>query len=660
MNIKKIIPIVALASIMSLSFVSKNIEVSADSDFVPIAEDWQRSRIRLHHDNNLHMDYLGTHWNTYPFKNLDNSDAYYFRIVMNAQSEGDYDISFTYVGEDYRVRYYLNDNDYIDKTLDGSWSEIRTNTETFHLNEGKNVLIIQLCDYGGIISYKLPEGVSIVKHSTTETFYFEEQDNLNVWLRGNVKDPNANLFVGPLKFDSDSDFNAKASVHINNQFGEHSLDFTYQLIENPSNPYINVSVNDGPVESLLLPDQQLNMLHTMTISTSVLARLDYDFSLGATNKITLSSPLVSSNCILLDTMTINHDTEPVGESYKVEAEKCDITGRYIVRTPVYDWEAWSDGKYVGNTGPEKAISNVSEITEDGSTVKIFEIPVTVDRASRYALRVAYAFDSDISTRIYYKENATSSYKTHVLMSSGGWATPCALSEPMYVSLKQGENKVYVTGPSTSGSWANYDYFMFTSVSDTNNVYTNVVGSNLYTIHGLDGFYPKGSDVSFRVALTEYASQFTGEYHVFVNDQEVNKTPTGDYVVNNVQEDLEIEVRGIVSNVWHIYYYDEDKVVLEKEYHVGDSIEDYKLKDRFHLRFDGWEGDEIPGQMPNHDITVKARFVEDNSVGNPSLGLIIGLSAGGVALLAGSIFIAGTTVAVILIVKNVKKRKAVTK
>ena len=257
-------------------------------------------------------------------------------------------------------------------------------------------------------------------------------------------------------------------------------------------------------------------------------------------------------------------------------------------------------------------------------------------------------------RIYYKVNNEESFKTLTLKATGGWATPCSYSDIMYVSLRQGENKIYVTGPSTRDSWANYDYFQLLGIEDNNSIYTNVEGSNLYNVIELEPYYPKGSDIKFKIELSENASQFTGTYQVYVNGVALNKDGEGYYTISNVQEDINIEVRGITPNKWHVYYYDGETLVHSVEYQIGTYIEDFRLGDKYHLRFNGWD-QVIPVYMPNNDVTLHAVFVEDETVGNPTtnVGLIVGLAVG------IPVGVAAITVGTIFIVKGIKKRKAVT-
>lgn len=995
MNIKKLIPIFGLSTILTIPFGNKVVPLEAASD-ISIKEDWQRSRIRLHHDDDMGIDYLGTwfYWDTAELQPLDNKDAYYFRILLEADNEGDYNFSFKYVGANYIVRYYLNNNPYEDETLAGGWQQYNIKNKTLHLLKGLNVFIIQVLNYGGIVSYSISDGARVVKNSGEGTYYFEEQDNIGPHLYGDVKDPNADLFIGPLATDENPDYTDRSTVKFVTLADTHSLDLSYKLVANATsnNPQLNLSINGGIDETISLTEKSLNELHTINIPEDTLEAMGFDFTLGAVNELKFSSAEESKDCILLDTLRssseetedpfltkdlsvndikansqimgrridvageipldwsasnvsfiyhgkhslkatfkainkatflvevdgktryinvsansttkttisapldegdhlvrifksseanggiaslvgltidengsisapeakdykfefygssttcanqvyrdgmedgylgfariisdaynaefntmcvsgrglqagynsedgwqashdkqlnylykytsyfrdntkmwnfssyipdvlvlnvgnndlgkaimeeldftiddftnevkrfhneirtiypastkiiylygmysnrgyeseyraaidelkqIDHNVEfvytpkmgsgatehpsreeheyvasylseavakmlgidnPLGESIRIEAEDCKITGRYVVRTPISDWEAWSGGKYVGNIGPEEPINNASEIKLDGSNVKIFEIPVNVSKGGRYEVRVNYASEMSSSSRIYYKVNDESDYRTLAFKSTDGWATPCNYSEAMYVSLKQGANKIYVTGPSTRDSWANYDYFQLLGIEDDNSIYTNVEGSDLYNILELESYYPKGSDIRFKVELTERASQFTGEYQVYVNGVALNQSPDGYYSISNVQEDINIEVKGITPNSWNVYYYDGDVLVRTVKYQIGEYIQDFRLPDKYHLRFNGWDI-VVPVYMPNNDVILHAVFVEDPNAGvsKTNVGLIVGLSVG------ITLGVAGIAVGTIFIVKGIKKRKAV--
>ena len=654
MKYKHVIPAILLASFVSLAFMPNAVETFADPVYEEVIYNWQSSHLRLHHDGDMNTDYPGTYWNYDEFNGFDELDTSYFRIPLQASAEGDYDFKFKYVGASYHIRYYLNDALPVDQTLPGGWNQYNDATLNLHLKNGFNALIIQVRDWGGISSYSLPDGVSLIHSNEQGVNYFDEGFNNGPRLYGDVLNENSHFFVGPFRYDTDDSYNSKSSVLFKTLEDTRSLDLTYKLIKNATdgNPTIGLRVNNGATNTIYLTEKSLNEEHKINIAQSDLIFMGFDFTKDAINKVEfVSLDDNSSECILLSKVESSTNGSEAPEGYRIEAEDTKIYGRHVVRTSIEDWEAWSNGAYVGNTGPEQAITKPEQISFDGSNVKIFELNVNVNRGGMYAIRVSYASSMSNPSKVYFKNSKDSSYKSIPLSSTGGWATPCSFSSEMLVSLGQGQNTVYITGPTTDGSWANYDYFQIYSVTDTNNVYINVVPNELCNVFGLQPYYPKGSRIEFKVELTEYASNFTGTYHVFANETELVLT-NGWYVVANAQENLDISVRGIEANVWHIYYYDGETLVHTDTYHVGEQVTAYKLNNRYHLRFDGWNKG-VPNFMPNEDLTFYANFVEDESVGNLpgwAIALIIAVPS--------TLILAGAGVGVFFIVKAVVKKRKV--
>ena len=994
MKIKKFIPLGLLSLLLVMPMGSQMEKVSADEDYTLVeGSSWQFARIRKHNLTDLGLQGLGTWWNQSSFQDFTSYDSSYFRIPLHASETKDYDISFKFGGGDwndnnkYHIKVFVNDSTPVEETLPGSWSELKTHTINAHLNEGNNVVVIQVRDWGSIYSYKLPEGLSIIKQSTSEVYRFNEAYNIGPIFTGDILNADANILTGPFKYDGNDDYQAKSTINFVTLDDTKSLNLSYQLVKVPTDntPGIGLRVNDGGLEPIYFEDKTLNEIHTINISQNTLTSAGFDFTPGAENKLVFQPLNVANDkCVLLDTLA-NSDVEsdvfvskdltlaeirentkimgrslptegeipldwsasnisfiyhgahsiqatfktkdkatflsevdgktryisvpanteikttisdnlnngdhlvrifksseanggiasltgisideegyitkplekdykfefygsstvcanqvysdgmedgylgfarvvsdafnaefntvcvsgrglqagynkednwqashekqinqlykytsffrddetlwdfssyipdvlvmnygnndlgkaimkelgftiddfttelkrfhheirtiypntniiyiygmfknrdyeneyrtavnelinegdnktafvytpqmgsgkdshpnkeehrfvsmylskeisrllgvedPLGETIRVEAEDAKIYGRHIVRTPTTDWEQWSNKKYVGNLGPEDPIASASQVTMDGSKVNVIEIPVNVNHSGRYAVTISYASTMDKDTTIYYKAN-NDEFKSMRLAPSGGWATPCSYSNNMYVLLQQGENKIYVTGTTTNGSWANYDYFQISEVEQGDYVFVNLENSFLYDVSGINAYYTKGSNVNFKINLTENASQFEGTYKVYVNEHEVDADEEGVYTLNNVQEDINIYVRGIVANKWHIYYYDGTKLVHTDEYSVGDEITPYKLGNKFHQRFDGWDKG-VPTYMPNNDLTFVASYRYDDSVGNLPIGALIGIIGGSVALVGGGI---------VLTIILIKKKRA---
>lgn len=628
-------------------------KLDAPNDFIPMKYNSQGNNLRLH--SAMGTDGLGTRWNYDTFNNLTDYDSSYFRLPLNAENSGEYTINFRIVGENYRVRIKINDADFIEQTWSGSWSQYTDIPLTVGLDAGTNLIIIQVRDWGVIDSYSLPNGLSYINDDTDGHYYFENQLNLCTALNGLVDSTDlGDLTVGPFKNDEDAGYTSSSTVLFKTLEDTKSLDLVYKLdgTETRGDLGIAMSVNNNSYVPLLFSEITVNTQHTYHISETTLLEAGFNFTANSTNTLKFKGLLANgeSDHVFLDELHSSNvaDDTGDGETHKVETEECVIYGRYVVRTGTSDAETWSGGKYVGNLGPEKAVSNASDITMDGTTLKVIEVPVQITTPGRYAIQVSYATSASAS-KIYYRANEETLFKQVNLASSGNWCTPCALSAKMYATLNSGWNKIYVTGTSTNGSWVNYDYFKISRVVDPDNCYISYDSSNLYNITLDNESVTTGGSTAFSFALTENASQFTGTYSVLANGTLItpNQT-TGKYELNNLTEDVNISVSGLTPNVWHVYYYDGEKLVHTDEVNVGETIKYYEPPLKRGYRFDGYEENTV-GNMPNSDLTFHLKFVSDASQPN-MIDVLINTLSIAVPVVAFS------GIALIYVFHFIKKRK----
>ena len=125
--------------------------------------------------------------------------------------------------------------------------------------------------------------------------------------------------------------------------------------------------------------------------------------------------------------------------------------------------------------------------------------------------------------------------------------------------------------------------------------------------------------------------------------------TGKYELNNLTEDVNISVSGLTPNVWHVYYYDGEKLVHTDEVNVGETIKYYEPPLKRGYSFDGYEETTV-GNMPNSDLTFHLKFVSDASQPN-MIDVLINTLSIAVPVVAFS------GIALIYVFHVVKKRKA---
>ena len=319
MKIKKLFPLGLLSLLLVMPMGSQMEKVSADGDDFTLVEGsgWQCARIRKHPLPNLGLQGLGVWWQQSTFFDFTSYDASYFRIPLRAAETKDYEISFKFAGGDpednnkYHIKVFVNNNTPVEETLYGSWNEFKTHTISAHLNEGNNVVAIQVRNWGSIYSYKLQEGLSIIKQSTSEVYRFNEAYNIGPIFTGDILDADANILTGPFKYDGTDDYQAKSTINFVTLDDTKSLNLSYQLVSVPTDntPGIGLRVNDGGLSPIYFEDKTLNEIHTINISQNTLTSAGFDFTPGATNKLvfqTLND--ANTQCVTLDSLA-NSDVE---------------------------------------------------------------------------------------------------------------------------------------------------------------------------------------------------------------------------------------------------------------------------------------------------------------------------------------------------------------
>ena len=317
---------------------------------------------------------------------------------------------------------------------------------------------------------------------------------------------------------------------------------------------------------------------------------------------------------------------------RYEAEEASLTGAATKQSDADLSTPWSNAGYVGDLGPDKAITNPNDILLDGSDVKVLTFNVNAPVAGRYSFTVGYA--TQVDTASAYVNFDNKGWHKLSLYNTTGWKS---MQETAFIelNLSAGNHTVTLTGSCELGSWVNYDYIELGLVDKAGTFLIHTEESNHYSFIDLPTEVIAGEDVSFKLSLHAHYSKSNAV--VKVNNEVV--TPVeGVYTVTDVQEDLYITVEGIVKNTFVLTFKDGDTIISQTTYEVGAIIvvpED-PVKDGY--TFNGWDRP-IPETMPNGDLTINALWVtgfDEPETPNNKLKLALGIGIPSITLVGAGL------------------------
>ena len=240
---------------------------------------------------------FGTNWqqDSMPSSPFD-ANSTYARMVIEAPREGAYEASISHATNSYPIAIFTNSlENRQDITLpDNGWS-LGDTAITLNLQEGKNVVLIQVNAWGRMESLNLPEELNVVIPETLPGTYgaydilwqcaYPERNDETLF------DPEAEVSYGGLDFNTDDGFEGAAVLFMTPAEGTRSLDIDLTPVHSDSTlsgaATLGIQVGPGLSSQVFdLGELPLGERSTFHVPSSVLDSLG--FVPGEENYIRLS------------------------------------------------------------------------------------------------------------------------------------------------------------------------------------------------------------------------------------------------------------------------------------------------------------------------------------------------------------------------------------
>lgn len=380
-------------------------------------------------------------------------DMSYGRVVLDAESATTYQIGLRYAAGSYPVKVYVNGT-MSDYTFpDNGWSNSVYNLNVA-LNEGKNVFIVAILNWGVINELILPDGVTLLDEDTSGGVYgagYSDLQNTYLSYTGSgVHDPDAAVYTSELNYDGSSDWRSKAKFDVTASASTKSVDLTYyckQYTDGVSE--VAIAINNNAAFNVSLYEQVEATHSTLSIPTSVLTA--NGFTTGA-NKIEIIKPNNNNEKIGLISLTLKDDEVTAYTTTRVEAETATLSGGTIKGAGDLGSGNWSNSSYVGDMGTKTTLTSPSQISSDLSNVNYMSLTYAAANTGVYNIYLRYA--TGVNCTAYVRANQ-GSWVTISLPSTSWWDTPrVALAS---VNMQQGNQTIVITGTTNNGGWMNYDF-----------------------------------------------------------------------------------------------------------------------------------------------------------------------------------------------------------
>ena len=196
-------------------------------------------------------DGMGVNWqeDVSAVADITSDKSTYARFVITAPFTGTYPISLQgkHFNQTYPFRVYANSKtvgEGIDVSISDpsySWADEERSTATFNisLNKGKNVVLVQVFNWGYAYGLTLPEELGIIRAKGNKSHEYTQDDFVfqAAYLADdvNVLDPDAQMIYKGLKSDGDAGFEGAAILHFQPDSTTKSLDITYKIEEKNDN-----------------------------------------------------------------------------------------------------------------------------------------------------------------------------------------------------------------------------------------------------------------------------------------------------------------------------------------------------------------------------------------------------------------------------------------
>ena len=171
---------------------------------------------------------------------LYHENSSYSRIVVEAPAAGSYQISLSTFDATWQMPVIVYTNSYenvLNTTLSQTtwWNktELQYSTIPVTLNEGRNVIVIQYNSWGNLVTFTLPEELTLVDFGSNEEGVYNQADF--AWNCTWVENPQESLWnpdIYPeftyIKNDGSTEYEGAAEINFTSQSTTESLDFTIQ------------------------------------------------------------------------------------------------------------------------------------------------------------------------------------------------------------------------------------------------------------------------------------------------------------------------------------------------------------------------------------------------------------------------------------------------
>lgn len=462
-EVKKLFSIVAFVAMILTATVFTGIKcANATESYTKLEiEDMQLNKARIKKNsgdsNGKHVE---VYWQQDPLDKFDKlTDITFARTVLDAEKEGEYELQIHCKNDSgsssINLKLYVNGIPY-DITLTGS--EYTTLKTKVKMKKGYNAVVLAWVNWGYFDYISYPEGISTVSKNTENMYYAYEAALNEVQLAPTSEFHNAEttLYTAPIEYNSgDEEWQGSATFKVKAGSDIKSLDLGYYVTSyNGGKAEIAMSVNNNKEIIIDLSGSKVNTELVKSISSKILE--DAGFKSGAENtikfrKASQKAGSVGLYYIKLKKEQVEETTEDKKTAIRYEAEKAYLISGGKIKNQEKDSESWSQKLYVGDF-TAASISSSSEIDEYCSNVGFIQYKVKAEKAGYYKVILGYATEIEKMT-VY----VTSGYEWSkvILQSTGSWDN--VGEEDAYVYLNEGENYIWVTGPTKKDDWANYDY-----------------------------------------------------------------------------------------------------------------------------------------------------------------------------------------------------------
>lgn len=328
---KRIIPILVLGTFLGMTFMPKSpSEVRAD----PVATNYNFSeycdlvhaRFPLNEETTFgnELGAFGTNWGEYSsMPDIKSMDATYARMVLNAPDAGTYSLKLFYNSGEYDIKVYVNSYDNPDSFIlpDNGWAGGSHEIEV-QLNQGKNVVLLQVNKWGQMKYFQISGGVEVINHHSTVSGTYTPSDMVYqaAYLDStvNVFDPDAIVTYQPLAVNSNDSYEGAAILHFTPQSDTKSLDL--KLVTSGETK-MDLSLGTyANTKTITLPNYLISTSYTYHISDATLSELDFDTSTKQVLRISSNSGQVKVDSVTES--TVLGEVDPIVD----ETDEKIITG----------------------------------------------------------------------------------------------------------------------------------------------------------------------------------------------------------------------------------------------------------------------------------------------------------------------------------------------